>query len=184
MAAGVQYRDRAGGQPVERREQRLEFQSARRRVVIGIRIDLEAGTLEQRAMVFPARVADPDLCRRAQVPEEIGADLQSARAAQRLHRDHALVLQRRRIRPEHQRLHGLVVGLQAVDRQVRPGRALQRLLLLDLAHAGEQRHLAVLVVIHAHAEVDLVRVLVRDVELGDAEDRVLRRHRHRGERGG
>jgi hypothetical protein len=146
-------------------------------------MDLEAGPLEQRPVVLPARLADPDLRLRAEQPQEICADLQAARAAERLHRNHALLHQRGGTRAEYQDLHRLVVGLQTVDRQVGLGRARLHALLFGASHAFEQRHLAVVAVIHPHPEVDLVGVLVRYEQLRDAQDRILGRHRHRGEQG-
>jgi hypothetical protein len=53
------------------------------------RFDRESGVFEQRAVVFPARVADPDLRRAGQAAQEIGADLETAGAAQGLHGDDA-----------------------------------------------------------------------------------------------
>src|ERR1700675_1073919 len=50
-----------------------------------------------------------------------------------------------------------------------------------MPHAFEHRDPAVVVVIHADAEIHFLRALVGDEGLGDAEDRVAGRHRHRGE---
>jgi hypothetical protein len=50
--------------------------------------------------------------------EEVGADLQCAGAADGLHGDHAASGQQWRLGAEQQLLHGLVVGGDAVDRQV------------------------------------------------------------------
>jgi hypothetical protein len=59
----------------------------RRRSRVGL--DLEAGVGEQRAVVFPARVADQHLGRRVEALQEVGADLQAAGAAEGLHGGHA-----------------------------------------------------------------------------------------------
>jgi hypothetical protein len=60
---------------------------------------------------------------------------------------------------------------------------LLRDLLLGTAHALEDRHLAVVVVIDADAEIDLAGVGVGDESLGDTQNRVARRHFNAGEEG-
>ena len=50
--------------------------------------------------------------------QEVGADLQAAGAAQRLHGDDAAFLHDAAVGAEYQLLHRLVVGRDAVDRQV------------------------------------------------------------------
>jgi hypothetical protein len=67
---------------------------------------------------LPARVADQHLRLRVQALEEIGPDLQAARAAEGLHGGDAAVAHGRALRAEDEALHGLVVGGDAVDRQV------------------------------------------------------------------
>ena len=96
-------------------------------VVVGVGLDREAGAFEQRAVVLPARVADPDLrvrarccCRKSaptfRPPVPPSACTVTTRP----------VLDRRAVGAEHQRLHGLVVGGDAVDRQVAARRARSR----------------------------------------------------------
>ena len=75
--------------PARRRVQRgqhaVEVDAARGGVVVGVAVDLEAGVGEQGAVVFPARVADQHLGVGVQPLQEVGADLQAAGAAKRLH---------------------------------------------------------------------------------------------------
>ena len=92
--------------------------------------------------------------------QEVGADLQAAGAAERLHGDDALFratggwsapktscLDRACRRPAGRRSAGSCAGA-----------AVCASCLLGAAHALEQRHLAVVVVVHADAEVHLLRV--------------------------
>ena len=53
-------------------------------VVVRVGVDREARTFEQRAVILPARVADPHLRTRREAAQEVGADLEPAGAAQRL----------------------------------------------------------------------------------------------------
>jgi hypothetical protein len=64
----------------------VEVEAVRCRRIVGIRIDNEAGALEQRTMILPARIADPYLRAGRELAQEIGADLESARATQCLDR--------------------------------------------------------------------------------------------------
>src|SRR4051812_38874595 len=132
-------------------------------------------------MVLPARLADPDRGIGADLLEEVRTDLQAAGAAQRLHGYHPLFHQGIRRLAEDQFLDGLVVRGNAVDRQVAPWRRGLEKLGLGALYTLEQGNLAVVVVINPYAEVDLLRVRVGDKSLGDAEDRIARRHRHGGE---
>ena len=75
---------------------------------------------------------------------------------------------------EQERLHRAVVGGDAVDRQVAARRALVGHRVLGALDAFEHRQLAVVVVVDADAEIDLVRIGVGDEGLGDAEDGVAR----------
>jgi hypothetical protein len=132
-------------------------------------------------VVLPARVADVELGIGSQPADEIGAELQSSRAAERLHGNDAAFLERRALETEDDFLDGTVIRLQAVDRQVVARQRLLRKLLLRLAHALEHRHLALVVGVHADAKVDLVRVRIGVKGFGDAQDRVGGRHFHGGE---
>ena len=96
--------------------------------------------------------------------------------------NHAVFRNRRAPRAKNQIPHCAVIGWQAVDGQVTArGRFLGQLELC-LAHAIEQGHLAVFVVIDADPQVDLVRILVCVEGLGDSENGVLWGHLHGGER--
>ena len=174
VAAGVQHDDGAGRRGGQLGDHRVEGDAAGGRVVVRVLLDGEAGVGEQRAVVLPARVADQHLGVGMQALEEIGADLQAAGAAQGLDGGDAALLDDVGVGAEHQALHGLVVGGDAVDGQV-AARLLQLdQLLLGRGHAGQQRQLAVLVGIDADAQVDLGRVGVGVELLVQAEDGVTR----------
>jgi hypothetical protein len=121
-------------------------------------LTVKPAAFEQRAVVFPARVADVDFRIRRETLQEIGADLQRAGAAQGLHGDRTLLLNYRAVGPKYEFLHSLVVRSQAFDRQVGTRRRLFHQHRFRLAHAFQQRHLAVVIVVDAHAQVDLGRV--------------------------
>ena len=176
VAAGVQHHDGAGRGGLQVGQHAVEVQAARGGVVVAVGAHLEAGLREQRAVVLPARVADQHLGVGAELLQKVGADLQPARAAQRLHRGHAALRDDVGIGAEHQLLHRVVVGGNAVDRQVaaRLRRVHQR--LLGRLHAGQQRQLAVLVEVHADAQVDLVGVGVGGKLLVQTQDRVAGGH--------
>ena len=176
MAAGVQHDDRAGLGGVQRRQQAVEVDAAPGRVVIGVGADLEASLREDAAVVFPTGIADQDLGLRVQLLQEVGAYAQAAGAAQGLDRGHAAALDRVGLGPEDQALDRGVIGRDAIDRQVAAGRVGGHHLLFRLLHALQQRQLAVVVVVHADAEVHFLRVRIGDELLGQAQDRVAGRH--------
>src|SRR5882724_5136062 len=132
-------------------------------------------------MVFPARIGNPYLRLRQQSSQEIGTDLEAAGAAQRLHRDDAVFLYRRAAGAENQIPDHAVISGQAIDRQVAARSGFLGQLEFRLTHALEQRHLAVIVVIDAYTEVDLVRILVGVEGFGDPQDRIFRGHLYGGQ---
>ena len=176
VAAGVQDDDRPGRGRLQRGAHRREVDVLLDRVVVGVGADLEAGALEQGAVVLPARLADQHLGVGAHALEQIGADLEAAGAADRLDGGDPAGLARRVLGAEHQRLGRGVVGGDAVDRQVaaRLGGLDQH--LLGGADAAQDRQLAVLVVVDADAEIDLGGVGIGGELLVETQDRVAGRH--------
>jgi hypothetical protein len=131
-------------------------------------------------VILPARLADVELRLRQEPLQEICAELERAGAAQRLSGHDAAVFDELRITPEQQRLDLLAVADQAIDREIR-----LRILLfvpapLGFAHHREHRHLALAVLIHADAKIDLVRILVGYECLGEPQNRVGRGQVHIG----
>ncbi|MCY1517210.1 hypothetical protein D9M68_518800 [compost metagenome] len=177
----MQHDDGAGRCRVQGGQHAVEVDAALGGVVVGVALDREAGVGEQRAVVFPARVADQHGGVGVELLEEVGADLQAAGAADGLDGGHAAGGDGLALGAEDQALDGVVVGHDAVDRQVAAGRWGLHHVLLGGLHALEQGQLAVVVVIHADAEIDLVGVGVGCKLLVEAEDRVARRHFDRGE---
>ena len=178
MAARVQHHDRAGGETLEGGTHAGEIEPVGVRVVVRIALHGKARGLEELAVVFPARLADPDRRVGVDALQEVGADPQPAGAAQRLNGHDIFFLG-----TENKFLHGLVVDPQTVDRQVASVRHALQPLAFRVAHALEERNLPAVVVVDADAEVYFSRILVGDERLGYAEDRVARRHRQRGEGG-
>src|SRR5205085_10824478 len=118
VAAGVQHDDRAGRGDGERVHHAVEVNALAGGVVVRVVVDLEAGALEQRAVVLPARVADQHVRVGVQALQEIGAHLQAARAADRLHGGDAPGLDGGAVGPKYESLDRTVVGGDAVDGQV------------------------------------------------------------------
>ena len=180
----MQHHHRAGGQAVQAFLHGREIHAVGGSVVVRVVLDREAGVFEQGAVVLPARVADPHVVGGAELAQEVRAQFQAAGTAQRLHGHGALLGDDRAVGAQQQALHGRVVGGKTVDRQVGLGRAHLQQLFLGGAHAGQQGHLAVVVVIHAHAQVHLVGVLVSHIGFSHAQDRVLGGEFDVGEYGG
>jgi hypothetical protein len=100
--------------------------------------------------------------------------LQAAGAAQGLHGGDAAALDRLAVGPKYQALDGAVIGGDAVDGQVAARLGRFHHASLGLLHALEQRQLAVVVVVDADAQVDLVGVGVGGELLVEAQDGVAR----------
>jgi hypothetical protein len=184
VAARVQHDDVAGRNTRQIGTHRGVVQPACRRIVVAIGIDLETCPVEQRAMVVPGRVADPDLGLGCEPAQEIGAELESTGAAERLHRHRAPGCDAFSVGAEQQRLHRFVVGREAIDGQIRARRCLVGKIAFGAPHALEQRHLAGVVVVHTYTEIHLVGIGVGIERLGDAEDRVAGSKLDGGKHGG
>ncbi|AJK47214.1 hypothetical protein BGL_1c27300 [Burkholderia plantarii] len=181
VAAGVQHDDRAGRVAVQRVEHGVEVHAVRGRVVVRIDVDREVGHLEQRAVVFPARIADRDAGVRVQHAQEVGADLQRARAADCLRGHDAARRDQRGVVAEHLLLHGCVIGGDTVDRQVAARQAGLDPRLFRVAHRAQQRDLAFLVGIHADPEIHLGRARIGVECFVEAQDRIAGREFDSGE---
>jgi hypothetical protein len=106
-------------------------------------------------VVFPARIADCDLRRRIEALQEVRADLQRARAAQRLRRHDAAGGDQRRVVAEQQFLHRCVVDGDTFDRQIAARQRSFDACLFRFADGAQQRNLAFFVGVHADTQVDL-----------------------------
>ncbi|MDT4855803.1 hypothetical protein FQZ97_901720 [compost metagenome] len=179
----MQHDDGAGRCRVQGGQHAVEVDAALGGVVVGVALDREAGVGEQRAVVFPARVADQHGGVGVELLEEVGADLQAAGAADGLDGGHAAGGDGLALGAEDQALDGVVVGHDAVDRQVAAGRGLFHHRLFSGLHALQQGQLAVVVEIHANAEVDLAGVGVGSELLVQTQDRVAGGHFDGGEQG-
>src|SRR5690606_21417790 len=104
-------------------------------------------------MVFPARVADPDLCGRREAFEEVCAKFQSAGAANCLCSNGALVLDYSAVGTKYKVLHHFVISSQTIDRKITTWSCLLHQLRFSFAYAFQQRQFAVVVIVDADAEV-------------------------------
>ena len=176
VAAGMQHHDGAGGGRVQVGQHAFEVDAALGRVVVGVAANFKTGVHEDGAVVFPARVGDQDLGVGCDFLEEVGADLEAARAANGLHGRHAAGLDHFGVGPKDQALDGVVIGHDAVDGQVATGGGLVHHGFFSGLHALEQGQFAGIVEIHAHAQVDLVGVGVGSKLLVQTQDRVAGGH--------
>jgi hypothetical protein len=146
--------------PVGLWQHAVEVDALLRGVVVRIRPHGEARALEQRPVVLPARIADEHRRPGADALQEVRTDLEATGAAERLDRGDTPLGDDGALGAEHQALHGLVIGRDAVDRQVAARLRRRQDGALRLLHALQQRQLAVVVVVDAHAEIDLPRLRV------------------------
>ncbi len=141
----------------QRGEEGVEFYAIGFGVVSRIGTHLETGAVENRHVIIPSWVADPDTGIREVALEEIRAHFQRARSAQRLNRCDAARLQYQMFGAEQRRRDGAVVGVEAFHGQIE--RCLMRL-GLELRFCGgnrlELRNDALLVVVEADAEIDFI----------------------------
>ncbi|MNM76588.1 hypothetical protein D3C81_884150 [compost metagenome] len=155
VAAGVQNHDGAGRQGIQVFQQTAAIHALAGGIVVTVVLHREAGGLEQRAVVFPARVADRNHGVRQQALEEIRTGFQCAGPANRLSGDHAAFCQQLGISAEQQLLHALVIGGNTFDRQVATRCMGFDAGLFGGLHGAQQRQAAILVVIHANPQIDL-----------------------------
>src|SRR5207249_9314890 len=126
-------------------------------------------------MVLPTRIADPYLDTGRKLAQKIGTDLEPPSTTQRLHRHTATERDNFTVCTEQHRLHGLVVDVNPVDGQVAAGRRSLRDFMLGALHAVQQRYLAVVVAVDAHAKVHLVDISVGVEGFRNPEDGIARR---------
>mmetsp|Transcript_22395 Transcript_22395/g.76052 ORF Transcript_22395/g.76052 Transcript_22395/m.76052 type:complete len:411 (+) Transcript_22395:288-1520(+) len=151
----------------------LEVQPAGRRVVVAVLDLLHAGVAPDVVVVRPRRNRDEHLGVRVEPLHEVGHEAARARAGEGLHRRDA-ALRHGAAALAVRELHGLgAERLGAPDRQVLHESAAGEL-RLSLAHAVQHHGAALVVAVRAHTEVHLLRPLVREEHLVDAQDRVLR----------
>ena len=111
-----------------------------------------------------------------QSAQKVGAHFQRPGAADGLHGDGAPGLNNWAVGPKYELLDCLVVGGQAFDWQIGARRLLFHQDFFGFAHAGEQRHFAIVVIIDPDAQVDLRWIGVGVESLGNAQNRVARGH--------
>ena len=172
VAARMQQDHGTGFQPAQVGQHAGEIQAMRGGVEIGVVDDVEAGRAEYGAMVFPAGIADRHRGVRQQLLQQVRAHAQGAAAADGLGGGDAAGGDQLRILAEHQLAGGGVIGRQAVDGQVAARLALGGQGFFDAAHAVEQGDAALLVVVDADAQVDLLGAGIGVVSLGQPQDGV------------
>ncbi|MNT32299.1 hypothetical protein D3C72_1681720 [compost metagenome] len=176
MAAGVQHHDGAGRCGVQVGQHAVEVDRAGGGIVITVAAHFKASIGEDGAVVFPAGVGDQHLGIGAELFQEVGADLQAAGAAHGLHGGNAAGFDDVGISAEHQALDSAVISGDTVNGQVATRRGLVHHGFFGGLHALQQRQLAVVVEIHAHAQVHLARVGVSCELFVQTQDRVAGGH--------
>src|SRR5579872_7382801 len=88
------------------------------RIIVGIGMHNKSGRLEERTMVFPARIADPDLGGGKKTAQEIRPNSQSACAAWGLNSNSVVSSNGHRLRPEHQVLHLFSVCRRSINGKI------------------------------------------------------------------
>ena len=156
VAAGVQQHDALRRQAAQAVDHGIELHAASGRIVVGVVMHLDAGSLEHRLVVVPGGIADPHLGGREVALEQIGANLQRAGAADGLDGGDTSRLDRFMVGTKQQVLHcGAVVGgafHRLVGARGRGGGALR----FGLLHRRQQRNTPLLVVIEANPQVHLL----------------------------
>ena len=176
VAAGVQHDDGAGGGRVQVGQHAFEIDAALGRVVVGVGADFKTGVHEDGAVVFPAGVGNQHFGVGRDLFQEVSADFQAACAADGLHGGHAAGLDHIGVGAKDQAFDRIVIGHDAVDRQIATGRRLIHHGFFSGLYALQQRQLTVIVEVHAHAQVDLVGVGVGSKLLVQTQDRVAGGH--------
>ncbi|MNC00738.1 hypothetical protein D3C75_480710 [compost metagenome] len=156
VAAGVQHDDRAVWQRVQVFQHAGTVHVVGRGVVVTVVLHRETGGFEQRAVVFPARVADRHNGVRQQLLEEVGTDFQCASTANGLGGDYTAGSDQRRVIAEQQLLHGLVVGGDAVDWQVATGNVLSGANGFGFDNGAQEWNSPLLVAVNTDPQVDFV----------------------------
>ncbi len=181
VAAGVQDHHRVVRQVVQVFEHAGAVHVVSGGIVVAIVLHRETGGFEQRAVVFPAWVADGYHCVGQQLLEEVGTDLQGTCAADRLSGQHPARSDQWRIGAQQQLLHGLVVSGNAVDRQIAARCMLGHTGFFGFSHCAQQRNAPVFITVDAHAKVDLGGTGVGVECFVDTQDRIAGCHFDSGE---
>ena len=93
-------------------------------------------------MVFPARIADGDGSLAGQAIKEVSTQFQGAGAAERLCSNDAAGGEQGGVSAEQQLLHRLIVGCQAVNRQVGAGGMFGNAGFFGGLYCAQQRYFA------------------------------------------
>ena len=127
-------------------------------------------------MVFPAGVRDQYLGIGVELFKKVSADFEAAGAANGLHGGHTAGFDRLAVRAKHQRLDACIVSGDAVNGQITTWFGGFHHGLFSRLHAGQQRQLAVVIVINAYAQIDLGGVAVRIELFVQTQNRVAEGH--------
>ena len=176
MTAGVQYDNRAYGQVAQVFKHASTVHAVALRVVITVVMHREPGSLKQGAMVFPARVADRDHGVGQQVLEEVGTGFQCARAADGLGGDHPASGDQLGVCAQQQPLYGVVIGCNAIDRQVAARCMRFNAGFLSFGYGAQQGNAAFLVVVNAHTQIHFGCTGIGVECFVEAQDGVARSH--------
>ena len=157
MAARVQQHNIARRQRLQRRQQVLKAHAVGGFIKPGVSTYFEASPFKNGDVVFPGRIADPDMRLRKVTFEEVGPDLQRARTADRLNRGNAILLKRGMLCAKQQRRNRLTVAAQPFHWQIQRGAMrLGVQACFRFRHRLQLRDNAVIVVVQPDTQVDFV----------------------------
>ena len=176
VAAGVQHSDGARGGAAQALQHAVKVHPALGRVVVGVGINFKTGVLEDGAVVFPAGVRDQHLGIGVELVQKVGTDFQAAGAANGLHGGHAAAGYGLGIGAKHQGFDGVVVGSNPVDGQIATGCRGVHKGFFSRLYALQQGQFAVVVEVHAHAQIDFLRVGIGSVLFVQAQNGIARGH--------
>ncbi len=174
VAATVQKQDIALPHSLDRRDHRLEVDSMRIEVVVGVLREVQTGELEQREMVGPRRITEINLSVGPRAMQQVTGNAERPATARRLNRRDAAGGDDGMTLAEYQALHaGIEAGVTG-NGDIGLGGLCSEELLLAATNRFENRRVAVVVLIDANAEINLVRAFVGAKQSHDADDRIGR----------
>ncbi len=181
VAARVEEDDRAFRGFAEKGHHFIELDSVGLRIVVGVHFDPEARLLEQRPVIVVARIGKIDRRVGGEALDEIRAHPEGSRPSHALNRRDPALDCGGVICPEQECLDGAHVLRDAVHGQVGTREAALGERLVSQSHALQERNFPAVVVIDAHAQVDLVQIGIGDEGLCHPENRIPGGHLQVGE---
>src|SRR5690606_25386448 len=123
-------------------------------------VDLEAGALEQGAVVFPAWIADVNLGLGQQLLQEVSTDFQRTGTAQGLHGQGAAFGNDGGVGTQQQGLSTQIVGIDPFNRQVAARGGFAHHGFLSLLNSLQNRDTPLIVVVNTDPQINFAAAFV------------------------